>query len=198
MTSPEVKRPYHHGDLRSALIAATFALIEEKGLTGFSLSEAARRAGVSVAAPYRHFADRDALIEAASASGFDELDLALVAASRTIGDPDALAEELAVRYVEFAQASPSRFRLMFSSGGDTAKSAELLAAVMRPRRTLEDAVQTLPSLPISAEAGATAVWSIAHGVATLTIEGLLPEATTSQGEVRTLVRFWLAGVRKSD
>ncbi len=194
----EAKRSYHHGDLRNALIEVTFALVEEKGSNGFSVSEAARRAGVSVAAPYRHFADREALIRAASASGFDALHLALVAASEIIDDSDELAEELAVRYVQFAQASPSRFRLMFSSGIDKSTSPELLAAVMRPRRVLEEAVQGLPALSISTDEGATALWSIAHGVATLTIEGLLSDTTTPEQTVGLLVRSWLAGARRHE
>ena len=199
MTS-SAKKPYHHGDLRNALIEATLSLTREKGVAGFTMSDAARRAGVSVAAPYRHFADRNALVIAASVHGFDALAAELATVVETAGDdPVAVAAELAAGYVGFAEASPERFALMFSSGVDKAASADLASAVLGPRRVLETAVTDLR--PGSAPAGddATALWSIAHGVATLTVNGLLDQLRTAESSpantARDLVRTWVAGIR---
>src|SRR5262247_2786085 len=96
---------YHHGDLRAAILEAAARMVEREGLAGLSVREAARRAGVSHNAPYRHFIDRDALLEALAAKGFDEL-------------MDALKErsgrDLAHAYVRFALEHEQLFRLMFA------------------------------------------------------------------------------------
>ncbi len=192
-------KSYHHGDLRNALIAATLLLVEEKGVDGFTMSEAARRAGVSVAAPYRHFADRTALVTATSAHGFDALyDALTVDVDDAMHDPIAVVIETAARYVEFAEESPARFALMFSSGIDKAASPELSSAVNRPRVVLEDMVRDLTSRGVHAGEDATALWSIAHGVATLASNGLLVDylenGSSAAHAARKLVRTWLTGL----
>lgn len=193
------KRPYHHGDLRNALIAATLLLIREKGVNGFTMSEAARRAGVSVAAPYRHFADRMALVMATSAHGFDELSDALgVAVDDAAVDPVEVVADAAARYVEFAEQSPARFALMFSSGLDKGASPELRAAIERTRSVLEGMVSGLTARGGDAGDDATALWSIAHGVATLAVNELLAdyldERSSAPRTASALVRAWLAGL----
>lgn len=129
MTSP-VKRPTgrHHGDLRNALERAALELVAEKGPHGFSLNEASRRAGVSVAAPYKHFADREALLAALAAAGYraqrDRFAAALAAA-------EGPAEQLAAfgaAYVRFAAAEPALFDVTFYAGVDKARHPELAAA----------------------------------------------------------------------
>src|ERR1700744_5211743 len=97
------KRPYHHGDLRAALLQAALKLIEEHGVKGLALSDAARLAGVSVAAPYRHFKDKEALLAEIAAEGFGMFRDALARAVE--GKPQnkpACLVEMGVAYVEFA------------------------------------------------------------------------------------------------
>src|SRR5688572_5027384 len=97
---------YHHGDLRAVVLGAASKILEEEGLAELSVREAARRAGVSHNAPYRHFPDRRALLVALAAQGFSELDLALENRS---------GRELGEAYVRFALERPQRFRLMFGA-----------------------------------------------------------------------------------
>src|ERR1700722_11988930 len=95
------KATYHHGNLRTALVRAAMELLEENGESALSLRAVARRAGVSAAAPYRHYADREALISAVAAVGYEELAQRLAAAHPAPSTPDELAS-VAVAYVQFA------------------------------------------------------------------------------------------------
>src|ERR1700739_1845042 len=95
------KATYHHGDLRSALVSAALELLEEGGETALSLRAVARRAGVSPAAPYRHYEDREALVSAVAAVGYRELAERLGAAHPAPSTPEQLAD-VAVAYVQFA------------------------------------------------------------------------------------------------
>src|SRR5579864_6915775 len=105
------KPAYHHGDLRAALVRAAMDLLEESGESALSLRAVARRAGVSPAAPYRHYADREALVSAVAAVGYRELAERLAAAHRSPSTPEELAS-VAVSYVQFALERPSLFRIM--------------------------------------------------------------------------------------
>ena len=104
---------YHHGDLRSVLLAVTRDLLREVGPEEVSLREAARRAGVSSRAPYRHFPSKDALLSALAANGFDELCAVLHAAAQA-APAGRQVQDQAVAYVRFAQGEPALYRLMFS------------------------------------------------------------------------------------
>jgi AcrR family transcriptional regulator len=106
------KAAYHHGDLRAGLLSAAMGLLEEHGETALSLRAVARRAGVSPAAPYRHYADREALVSAVAAVGYRELAEQLSAAHPTPSTPDELAS-VATAYVQFALERPALFRIMF-------------------------------------------------------------------------------------
>ena len=115
MSDPTQTRPrYHHGDLRAQLIAAVGELVESHGAEGFSVAEAARRAGVSSAAPYKHFKDRPALLRAVAAAGMDRLRDAMqrAAACHPAGSIDAVAA-IGQAYVDFARSGPGVFRLVF-------------------------------------------------------------------------------------
>ena len=197
-------RSYHHGDLPRALMAATLQLVAEKGVNGFTMSDAARLAGVSVAAPYRHFADRTALVLATAAQGFDALHGALIAvADDEIDDPSTVVVEAAARYVVFAEQSPARFALMFSSGMDKSASSRLGAAIDRTRAVLEAMAADLTDRGVRPGELATELWSMAHGVATLAANGLLMDhlglGSSAAETARGLVRTWLAGLpRRSD
>lgn len=112
------KRGYHHGDLRSQLVVAARRLVAESGTDDFRVARAARLAGVSPSAPYRHFADREALLDAVAAEGFARLAAAMRVASDIHG-PGTLAAVVAIgrTYVDFARAEPRVFRLMFGPDG---------------------------------------------------------------------------------
>src|ERR1700752_1113561 len=111
------RAPYHHGDLRAACLRAAMELLEEHGETALSLRAVARRAGVSPAAPYRHYADRDALISAVAAVGYRELAERLAAAHPSPSTPVQLAG-VAIAYVQFALERPALFRIMFGEPCD--------------------------------------------------------------------------------
>ncbi|HSP23907.1 MAG TPA: TetR/AcrR family transcriptional regulator, partial [Saliniramus sp.] len=102
------RRGYHHGHLREALIAATKGLLAEKGPQGFTLADAARIAGVSPAAPYRHFADRDALLREVAAAGFRAFCEALAKAVRS-GDPKSGFRAMGDAYLRFAREEPGYY-----------------------------------------------------------------------------------------
>jgi AcrR family transcriptional regulator len=122
---------HHHGDLRNALERAALELVAEKGPHGFSLNEASRRAGVSVAAPYKHFADREALLASLAVAGYREQRALFAAAVEAATDPadpaDALAA-FAAAYVRFAAQQPALFDVTFYAGLDKARHPELAAA----------------------------------------------------------------------
>ncbi|ACU36827.1 TetR/AcrR family transcriptional regulator [Actinosynnema mirum] len=186
------KRGYHHGDLRRAVIDAVLDLVWERGAHGFSLAEAARRAGVSVAAPYRHFADREAVLAAAATEGFDALADVLLAAQGNAGE-GRLAEEFAAAYVAFALESPARFTVMFAARLDKPKYPDLMTAADRTGPPLRAAVEHLPD----PDGAVARVWAIAHGAATLAVEGVLTRyhatGETADSVVRSAVRDWEAG-----
>ena len=116
MDDDDRKPPYHHGDLRAALLAAAEVELAEAGIEAFSLRQVARRAGVSHAAPTHHFGDGQGLLTALAAEGYRRL-LATQAAHEARAAPDARAQLVAagVGYVDFAMTSPALFRLLFGS-----------------------------------------------------------------------------------
>ncbi|MGP7961090.1 TetR/AcrR family transcriptional regulator [Sanguibacter sp. A247] len=109
----EAQQRYHHGSLREALLAAGRELLAERGPDGFSLSELARRVGVSTAAPYRHFEDRDAILDALAAEGYAIFDDHLRAAIEGAPDPAAALARAGVAYLRFSIENPAVFRVMF-------------------------------------------------------------------------------------
>src|ERR1700724_534713 len=120
------KTTYHQRDLRAALVLAAIELLEESGQTELSLRAVARRAGVSPAAPYRHYADRDALISAVAAVGYRELAGQLAAAHPSPSTADDFGA-IAVAYVQFALQRPALFRVMFAEPCDTDNSERVAA-----------------------------------------------------------------------
>ena len=180
-TSPG--RGYHHGALKTALLDAADALLDEGGAGAVSLREAARRAGVSATAPYRHFADKEALLAALATRGFEQFGEALGEAAR---ESDPLAA-MGLAYVRFALARPGRFRLMFGPGiSDRGRYPELQAAAARAFERLEAGVRADPQKSREPDAGrnvrvrAVAAWALVHGLAQLFLDGMLrdedPEA----------------------
>ena len=165
---PTASGSYHHGDLPTALVRAAMELLEEDGAGELSLRAAARRAGVSTAAPYRHFADRDALVSAVAAVGYEELGAQLAAAQPEPTTPEDLSE-IAIAYVRFALARPGLFRAMFAEPCDPT-SPERVAATTAMHDYVESVVkETMPTS--DPEAMATAVWALVHGLAFLHLDG---------------------------
>jgi len=164
---------YHHGNLRQALVDATAALIQQKGPMAFTLAEAARQAGVSAAAPYRHFAGRDQLLEEVARQGFLEF-AALLEAAFDGGRPSALSAFLRMgeAYLGFAAARPGFYMAMFESGLSIAGNADLAAAAERAELALVRAAEALfarlpPGRRPPATMVANHVWALSHGVVEL-------------------------------
>src|SRR4051812_49139343 len=111
------ERGYHHGNLRAALIEASFGLLAERGLPGFSVAQVARAVGVSTASPYRHFADRDALLAAVAARAAEELTARINADVAAVGpDPLERFATTAGTYVRYVDERGAGFNVIFSSG----------------------------------------------------------------------------------
>lgn len=167
------RKSYHHGNLRQALVEATAALIEETGPLAFTLTEAARRAGVSPAAPYRHFKGRDDLLEEVARQGFVEFSGRLEAAFDE-GRPKSLTAFLRMgqAYLDFARDRPGYYMAMFESGISITGSADLAAASERAQRVLRGAAAILAErLPEAqrppAQMVANHIWALSHGVVEL-------------------------------
>ncbi|MFH9938391.1 TetR/AcrR family transcriptional regulator [Streptomyces murinus] len=178
---------YHHGDLRAACLRAARELLEEDGAAGLSLRAVARRAGVSAAAPYRHFADRDALVSAVAAQGYRELAGHLAAAHPSPTTPDELAA-VAVAYVRFALDRPALFRVMFAEPCDP-DDEERVGATTAISEYVHGIVRgAFPGA--DPDVLSTTVWALVHGLAFLHLDGKL-DASTPEGvadRVRAAVR----------
>src|SRR6266568_7982139 len=166
-------RGYHHGNLKDALIRAALDLIVKKGPAGFTFAEAARSAGVSPAAPYRHFRDRDELIANVAGRGFELFEAALKAAWKD-GLPDAFAafERLGRAYLDFARSEPAYYSAMFEGGIPLEASQDLRDAGERAFAVIRSAAERLVAQIPAAQRPpafmvALHVWSLAHGVASL-------------------------------
>jgi AcrR family transcriptional regulator len=170
------KATYHHGDLRSALVLAAMELLEESGGTELSLRAVARRAGVSPAAPYRHYADREALVSAVAAVGYRELAERLAAAHPSPSTPEQLAS-VAIAYVQFALERPALFRIMFTEPCDRDDDERVAATAAVSAYVRSIARRTFPQA--DAEALATAIWALVHGLAFLYLDGKLDAPTPS-------------------
>ena len=162
-------RPYHHGDLRRALIDAASRLLEAEGPSALSLRAVAREAGVSPAAPYHHFKDKGELLEAVAHEGWTLLDAALAKAKAAAPSPRDAMNSLGVAYVCFARENPALYRVMY----DTARDREDLpdqmqgekdSAYCKVRDTLVEAGAD-PNDTLDIELATTAAWCSAHGLA---------------------------------
>jgi AcrR family transcriptional regulator len=174
---PGGRRGYHHGNLREALIQAALDLIAKKGPAGFTFADAARSAGVSSAAPYRHFRDRDALIADVARRGF-ELFAAHLEAAWNDGRPEPFAafENLGRAYLAFARGEPAYYSAMFEAGLSFDDDSALRQAADRSFAVLRCASETLcagrprerrpPALMMSLH-----VWALSHGIASLFARG---------------------------
>jgi AcrR family transcriptional regulator len=166
-------RGYHHGNLKEALIRAALELIAQKGPAGFTFAEAARWAGVSPAAPYRHFRDRDELLADVARRGFDQFEAALARAWDG-GRPDPLTafDRVGKAYLHFAKSEPAYYSAMFEAGIPLDSDPELREAGERAfavlRTATERIVATMPAKdrpPVLMMA--LHIWALSHGIASL-------------------------------
>jgi AcrR family transcriptional regulator len=167
------ERGYHHGNLKEALVRAALELIAEKGPAGFTFADAARWAGVSPAAPYRHFRDRDELLADVARRGFDLFEAALKRAFDD-GKPDVIAafDRLGRAYLDFAKSEPAYYSAMFEAGIALDANAELRIAGERAFAVLRGAAEKLVSTMPARDRPpalmvALHVWALTHGIASL-------------------------------
>ncbi|PTS82033.1 TetR family transcriptional regulator [Pseudomonas sp. HMWF032] len=178
------EQPYHHGELRGALLLAATELLAEGGLASISLREVARRAGVSHNAPYRHFADRDSLLASLAIQGFVQL-------GQEMGRQSGGLAELGQCYVRFALAQPGHFGLMFGATLDKRRYPELQQASAALHARLAAAVQV--AAPQRAQPVATlAAWSLVHGLAHLLQEQQLSEALGTDELTEQVTRLFVS------
>lgn len=164
---------YHHGDLRVALLSAARTLLDEGGVPAVSLREVARRAGVTPAACYRHFADKEALLTALAVQGFEAFAQALRSACEGAEEPFA---EMGIAYVAFAVQRPGMFRLMFGPAvADRSRSPELMTAIGDATRLFERGVKASRTVAPEDPVGPLRAWATVHGLATLAIDGMLSQ-----------------------
>lgn len=182
------KTAYHHGDLRRTLLDATLELIAERGVDGFTLREVARRAGVSHAAPYHHFADRAALVAALVEESFAQLDQAMREATESVKNARDRLARLGVAYILWAWHNPARFRVMWRPElrkCDDPSAVEQAAdnSYLIVQETIRQALP--PSRRTETEIGSAclAAWSSVHGFSMLLLDGSLSEEPHTEAEI---------------
>ncbi len=171
-------RPYHHGDLRTAVLAAAEAILEREGIDALTLRAVARAVGVSHTAPKNHFGDLEGLLSELAAVGYQRYGETLAAAMNAAGgDPQVRIRAMGRAYVGFAREHPGLFLLMFRSERLDMTRPALREAIEASRQALRNAATlsatVTPSTPLRAAARATASWSLVHGFAMLLLDGRL-------------------------
>jgi AcrR family transcriptional regulator len=177
----DVKRPSgkHHGDLRPELERVAIEIVAESGVDGLTMAEVSRRAGVSNAAPYKHFAHREALLVALAIRGYREQARAFESAVSGTSDPVEGMANFARAYVEYAVENRGLFEIAFGSGAAKRTSPELRDAGDRVRDVLVDAARAVTPHSDAAAALVYQVGASAHGFAEFAIAGTLPSGQSS-------------------
>ena len=178
MTRPDSSskaRPYHHGDLRSALVRSALDLLRTEGPEALTLRGVARAAGVSQAAPYRHFADRRALVAAVAEEGFRRLHAEMLEAFRANPGPQGF-KQIALAYVRFGRENPAEYRVMF--GPEVARQDDLPSLKATSHAVLDFVRQGVEGLQQAGVIGAgdpwrtaVALWAMLHGLVMLFLDG---------------------------
>jgi AcrR family transcriptional regulator len=188
--STSESKPYHHGDLRAALITQTIAMLDQ-GEADFSLREVARACGVSATAAYRHFADKDALLAAVADNGFALLD-EQSAETASLKPMDRLLFDL-IGYVEFAREKPALYSVMFgrlhSPNADMPKRSASFVGLREKVMAVSPGADDLDVLR---------VWASVHGVATLVIAGLIGPERQAAGAIKALLAPIAANPKMSE
>lgn len=182
---------YHHGDLRQALIDAALELVAEKDVSSLSLREVARKAGVSHAAPYRHFEDKEALLAGVAEQGFGMFHQALEQAAQHINDPLERLEAGFIAYIRYAIENPTHYRILFGAYGANATETYpfLAVAIKQAFMQFVDTIAQGQSLGIirsgNPEKLAQSVWASSHGLAMLLIDGQLTDKEKAMSSGQT-------------
>jgi AcrR family transcriptional regulator len=188
---------YHHGDLKNALIKAGVEILAREGLSGLSLRKVAKLAGVSHAAPYAHFADKQALIAAISTEGFKQLYAQIESVRAAQEDnPSGLLTETAWATIQFALIEPDRFKLMFSSVLDKEKDyPDFVESSQQNFRQLVEIVEHCQNTAIlkagPADLVAVSVWGVVHGLIMLVLEGQISHMVLDQYSLREVLLYAL-------
>ena len=198
------QKPYHHGDLKNALIRAGTEILAREGVGGLSLRKVAKHAGVSHAAPYAHFTDKQALIAAISTEGFRELYARVGTTFETYADiPAGLLVETAWAYIQFALDDPDRFKIMFSSVLE--KEKEYPEFVEMSQKNFQQVVAVVERCQAAGvlrdgpvDLLAVSVWGAVHGMLTLLLEGQISHAVLDRFSVREMLIFTLNQISQTD
>lgn len=182
----ETQKPYHHGDLPTALLAAAETLLEADGIQALTLRAVARAVGVSHTAPQNHFGDLTGLLSELAGEGYQRFAAATAGAVNEAGDaPRARNQAMARAYIGFAQAHPGLFTLMFRTERLDFTRPALRQGADAARNALMAAVTAKAARPLSRQESierAAATWSFVHGFAVLLLEGRLKGMIASMGE----------------
>ncbi len=197
-TTRKSARTYHHGDLKAALVVAAAAIVRTSGLDALTLREVARRTGVSAAAPYRHFADRRALVAAVAERGFVRLGEALTAAMKSGGGRGGF-KQVALAYVHFGLANPAEYRVMF--GPEMADTRDFPSLRETGRGVLGGVAETVSHLQKAGVIGpgdphlmSVALWSTLHGLVLLVLDGQTEGVEDSAALVEEATRIVMFGM----
>ena len=205
MTRPKDAQPYHHGDLRNALLLAAEQLLAEQGAASLSLRAVAKRAGVSHAAPYRHFRDKAALLRALAQGGFERLAGAIeLAAGNASQNPEQKLVEAGVAYVRQAVERPALTRLMFGGSvmveDDAAYRQASAAAFEALLKIIGEGVAAGVFRARDPRELALVAWTSMHGMTMLMTAGLLDSNASGNGgiddQVRSIARNVIYGLSK--
>jgi AcrR family transcriptional regulator len=203
-------QPYHHGDLRRALIDTALELVTEEQNWTFSLREVARRAGVSHHAPYNHFPEKQDLLGAVAVVGFERLRDGMLRATSGNAAPEALVEAIGRTYVRLGLENPALYRLMFGRAlaeagpGDRPTSAKL--AGRQAREVLDDVIArgarsgvfaVSPDDPKDQILASHVFWSAVHGLTMLAIDDLMAPGVTVDEMIERLLRTEIKGLRQA-
>jgi AcrR family transcriptional regulator len=194
-------RSYHHGDLKAALVESATAILRKEGIGGLTLRAVARKAGVSQAAPYRHFTDRRALMAAVAEQGFARMQQAMMQAMSGAGGRLGL-KGVALAYVRFARDNPAEYRLMF--GPEMAITDDLPELRETGRGVLGFVAAGMAQLQQAGLIGpgdpslmAAATWATLHGLSILILdrqtEGVAPDVDVLVEEAARIMMFGMAG-----
>jgi AcrR family transcriptional regulator len=169
----------HHGDLRNALEQAALALVAQRGARGFTLAEASRRAGVSVAAPYKHFADKDALLAELARTGYERQHDLFRAAMAAETDPVEQLAAFAAAYVQFAAENKALFDITFGAGLEKPRYPRLAEAGDRVLALLREPAARLADTTAEQDDLIHTIGAAAHGFAAFLAEGILGDPATA-------------------
>jgi AcrR family transcriptional regulator len=190
--APKKASGYHHGGLRAALIRSGREILESEGYEALTLRAAARRAGVSQAAPYNHFADKAALLAAIAAEGFQEFVAAMRREMDAAVDPQARLNSIGIAYVAFATSNPALFKLMFASNafqksGDAVLDAARNSAYEVLRGVVHSVQVSGPRPLAQEELESLRSWALVHGLATMINEGTIEPGFYGAHSARELI-----------